>query len=185
MCSIDGCVAPVLVKKRGWCSAHYARWQRHGDPCGVPVPKPRRFCSIDGCGSEHYCRGWCHLHYRRWRQKGNPLAERYGYQRRTTPRATVSPSIAEIHWAAGFLEGEGCFQGKGVSSSVIAAQKVPEPLYRLQAMFGGSVAPISVGQSTCRWLVCGMRARGVIFTIYTMMSLRRRAQMRRALGRHD
>lgn len=30
MCSIDNCSNPV--KGRGWCSAHHARWQRHGDP---------------------------------------------------------------------------------------------------------------------------------------------------------
>lgn len=29
-CSIRGCHSPVLA--RGWCSAHYWRWQRHGDP---------------------------------------------------------------------------------------------------------------------------------------------------------
>jgi hypothetical protein len=29
-CSIDGCEKPVL--SRGWCSAHWTRWSRHGDP---------------------------------------------------------------------------------------------------------------------------------------------------------
>jgi hypothetical protein len=30
VCAIDGC--NKRVKTRGWCSAHYAMWQRHGDP---------------------------------------------------------------------------------------------------------------------------------------------------------
>jgi hypothetical protein len=29
-CSIDGCGLPVF--RRGWCSGHWHRWQRHGDP---------------------------------------------------------------------------------------------------------------------------------------------------------
>lgn len=30
LCAIDGC--GKVVKARGWCSAHHALWQRHGDP---------------------------------------------------------------------------------------------------------------------------------------------------------
>lgn len=29
-CEIQGCEKPVL--RRGWCSMHYQRWVRHGDP---------------------------------------------------------------------------------------------------------------------------------------------------------
>lgn len=29
-CSVGECPKPVLA--RGWCNAHYRRWQRHGDP---------------------------------------------------------------------------------------------------------------------------------------------------------
>ncbi len=29
-CAIDGCHGVVLA--RGWCSKHYSRWSRHGDP---------------------------------------------------------------------------------------------------------------------------------------------------------
>jgi hypothetical protein len=32
ICIIDQCDHPVKVKKYGWCSRHYQRWQLHGDP---------------------------------------------------------------------------------------------------------------------------------------------------------
>lgn len=30
LCSISGCGKPI--RARGWCTAHYLRWRRHGDP---------------------------------------------------------------------------------------------------------------------------------------------------------
>jgi hypothetical protein len=29
-CSIKGCPRPA--RARGWCTTHYKRWKRHGDP---------------------------------------------------------------------------------------------------------------------------------------------------------
>lgn len=50
-CSIDGCCEPVLA--RGWCVAHYQRWNRHGDPLAGGPPRlvnaPLVPCSYDGC----------------------------------------------------------------------------------------------------------------------------------------
>ena len=39
VCSIDGCGKPVIA--RGWCTAHWTRWKRHGSPeeGGKPIPK--------------------------------------------------------------------------------------------------------------------------------------------------
>jgi len=50
-CSVEGCVTPV--RARGWCSAHYNRWQRYGDPTVVPRTKDdseRFWAKVDKSG---------------------------------------------------------------------------------------------------------------------------------------
>jgi hypothetical protein len=70
-CNIEGCSKPVLA--RNWCTIHYRRWRKHGDPHGAPKPPPKQ-CSIDGCTRVHLSRGWCGLHYGRWAKHGDPNA---------------------------------------------------------------------------------------------------------------
>src|SRR5271170_2994543 len=83
-CSIEDCSKPVLA--RGWCSMHYKRWEKHGDPSTVlkmgRKTQPPRTCSIEGCENRHIARGWCDVHYRRWKKHGDPLVgagKRHGY----------------------------------------------------------------------------------------------------------
>jgi hypothetical protein len=40
LCSIDGCQNPSFT--RGWCSKHYSRWQRHGDPLFTARSSPTK-----------------------------------------------------------------------------------------------------------------------------------------------
>jgi hypothetical protein len=54
--------------------------------------------------------------------------------------------IYDIAWAAGFLDGEGCFQLRRLSKKKMnwgpemeAAQTCPEPLEKLRTLFGGRV----------------------------------------------
>lgn len=121
---------------------------------------------------------------------------RKGWERKTTLKATMSPTAKDIAWAAGFLEGEGCFgrsggKGKYQSERIWAAQKDPECLKRLLAMFGGRIGvqhqqttnlikTEGVATSIPIWTVSGMRARGVMMTIYQFMSERRKAAIRKA-----
>lgn len=41
LCSVEGCSKQVL--KRGWCSTHYWRWRRNGDPLAVSRGPARTF----------------------------------------------------------------------------------------------------------------------------------------------
>ncbi len=77
-CSIPDCSRPL--HRRGWCNAHYHRWQRHGDPLGggPPAAPKKTACSIEGCTypiGKNISRGWCATHYKRWKAHGDPLED--------------------------------------------------------------------------------------------------------------
>jgi DNA-directed RNA polymerase subunit RPC12/RpoP len=82
-------------------------------------------------------------------------------------------------WAAGFLEGEGTF-GRSTTEVVAAGQKQRWPLDRLRAAFGGSVKRHR-NTSYYDWRVTGARARGLMMSLYGMLSPRRQEQVLRAL----
>lgn len=72
-CSIDGCEKPVLA--RGWCSAHWTRWKRHGDPLGGGTPRQPlgdRCQADDECPNPPFSRGMCATHWRRDKAKNDP-----------------------------------------------------------------------------------------------------------------
>jgi hypothetical protein len=109
-----------------------------------------------------------------------------GRERATTAKATVRPTLKDIAWAAGFIEGEGTFK-RGTSMQVCAAQVNPEPLLRLLSLFGGTLTVHTEGDSRGRqrtqvWRVSGARGRGFAMTIYSLMSEKRKEQIRGALS---
>jgi hypothetical protein len=81
ICAVADCTGDVLA--RGWCSKHYDRWRRHGDPLTVLPPNcgrqgrprvERPPCRVSGCENRSVksCRGWCQKHYVRWYRHGDP-----------------------------------------------------------------------------------------------------------------
>lgn len=60
-CSIEGCESTAL--SRGWCSKHYYRWRRNGDPEKV---RGTTQCAEPGCSRVTVGQGWCELHYARY-----------------------------------------------------------------------------------------------------------------------
>lgn len=67
-CSIVGCVRLVYVKKYGWCSAHYQRWKKYGDPEGAAIITGGLPCTFDGCTSPRRYNLLCMGHYNQERQ---------------------------------------------------------------------------------------------------------------------
>ena len=80
LCSIDHCSRKAII--RGWCSAHYHRWQRYGDPEGGFYDKTddplRDF--VDRSGGSRVCH-----EYQRGRSK-----EGYG-------RTTINGKVVYMH----------------------------------------------------------------------------------------
>jgi hypothetical protein len=99
----------------------------------------------------------------------------------------------ELAWAAGFLEGEGCFQFHHGGIAISAVQTFTrEPLDKLSAIFGGNVIPIvpkatrdkgSKIRDYWRWWVYGSGAVMAAFRLYPLMSSRRREQISLALDK--
>lgn len=68
VCSVSDC--DRQAKTRGWCSTHYNRWFRNGDPQAsqaVAVKNPGLACREPGCERRASARGLCDSHYKRWR----------------------------------------------------------------------------------------------------------------------
>jgi len=77
-CKIKNCEEDTYV--RGWCTMHYSRWYRHGNP--LPrVPKrivqsnKGKTCSAVDCKRLAISRGFCQMHYVRWKHYGDPATK--------------------------------------------------------------------------------------------------------------
>lgn len=130
-CSIHGCDRPARTGQAVWCNAHYARWQRTGDPqAHKPLPPPRRYnrgpkpqrrCSVEGCERPHKARGWCKPHWRSWQTYGDPLAANFRATGSTADRFWYRVAVTPGCWLwTGALnwDGYGCFNaGPEISSS--------------------------------------------------------------------
>lgn len=106
-CSIDGCGLPVAG--RGWCTKHWTRWRRYGDPNFTKLEKARRSewegpCAVDECSAPAAnSRGWCNAHYLRWRRHDDPTVGReYGIC--VDQLCTVDGCGKAMHTADGYCQ---------------------------------------------------------------------------------
>jgi hypothetical protein len=67
LCAIDDCDRDAI--SREWCSTHYKRWLRHGDPNLGAKPRKRK-CTVADCPNFAEAKGLCHGHYLRLLRTG-------------------------------------------------------------------------------------------------------------------
>lgn len=69
-CSMEAC--PRAEHSRGWCSTHYKRWLKHGDPSRGARRVGRSTCTVDGCAKQVANHGLCSMHRHRKERHGDP-----------------------------------------------------------------------------------------------------------------
>lgn len=95
--------------------------------------------------------------------------------------------MEDLHWAAGFLEGEGCFSFSGKGLKIQVAQVQRWPLERLLKLFGGGISQQRTQrkpthQICSQWYLSGFQAAALMMTIYPLLSPRRQNQIKQALA---
>lgn len=153
-------------------------------------------CSVNGCRKPAHARKMCAMHIWRVKRHGDPSIAnkrgwKFGTEKRSTLPATATPSLRDLSWVAGFVEGEGSFDKSGGTSRVSVSQVNREPIDRLLSLFGGAAklyAPRKTAihrsqpNHTWCWYASGSRARGIMMTLYVLMSAKRQGQIRKALS---
>lgn len=79
LCLVEDCTK--VTYKKGYCSTHYYRVRRYGDPSVVKQVRGAPPCKItlptgEMCGKKHYSKEMCQLHYNKLKHNGDPLYER-------------------------------------------------------------------------------------------------------------
>ena len=92
----------------------------------------------------------------------------------------------ELYWAAGFIEGDGSFTSFKGMPRVKVGQKHKPPLERLLSLFGGKIYLFNRkhhGHRVKFWSydAAGPRAVGIMMTLHSNMSPRRKEQIQRAI----
>lgn len=87
-------------------------------------------------------------------------------------------STFDIHWAAGFIDGEGHFGKKGRTIGVTAAQKDEWHVRKLEDLFGGRVYQFTNKHGIYwRWDMYGSSAAALMMTLFSLMSPRRQERI--------
>lgn len=101
--------------------------------------------------------------------------------------AKIRPTQRDLGWAAGFYEGEGStyYSATARSHRIVINQVEREPLDRMMMLFGGHVYAVPAhrrSKPSWRFQAYGARARGILLTLYVLLSKKRQAQLRKVIG---
>lgn len=80
VCLAEQCERSTKNGSRGFCTMHYQRLMRQGDPNAPGRNWQTGQCSIHGCDRPSRTRGWCSRHYNRWYLHGDPEEPNHQHQ---------------------------------------------------------------------------------------------------------
>lgn len=100
-CAVPGCDKFVGQKgAKGFCTGHYHRLTRHGDPIAGGAPRTPRppTCTVGDCGKQPTGRGMCGAHYYLWRKHGDPLVKWTSWDGRHRVNIWTRVAKTDSHW---------------------------------------------------------------------------------------
>ena len=108
-CSVAECegITGVPGTARGFCSKHYNRWRRNGDPSIRTARLITTQCSIEGCGKPHDAKGLCSAHVTNLRRHGTPTPRHRGRAEqgfKICADCQVDLPVSEFYSAGAFLQ---------------------------------------------------------------------------------
>lgn len=108
------------------------------------------------------------------------------YRRMINKGGATMISLKDIHWVAGFMEGEGHFCLDGNDLGVGATQVQRWPIEKMVGLFGGHVRVQDTQRGSGRkaihrWELHGDKAAALSMTLYSLMSPKRKEQIERGL----
>ena len=170
----------LVTKDRDW----------HGRflPGHAPARIFHRTCNVQGCERKHFGKGYCATHYYRayhgyYKNMEAPIGSLPTYVLgRTKPgfEPTQHPTLKDIYWAAGIIEGEGSFQ----HDTIAVYQKDKWILEKLKLLFGGIIDlrhKTGYGNGVYCWRIHGSRGRGLMMTIFALLSPWRKNLIKKGL----
>src|SRR5215467_5577798 len=117
-----------------------------------------------------------------------------GHEHKSTAKASRQICMNDLHWVAGFLEGEAYF-GRTVlnrdgssTERITVRQNDRQTLDQLHDLLGGNVRIVQHRTNKLArqpfiwdWGIHGSRARGAMMTLYPLMSDKRKQQIKSSL----
>ncbi len=94
-------------------------------------------------------------------------------------------TLLDIHWTAGFIEGDGTIVFNGRSLRMAATQAEKMPLEKLQSLWGGTIAPKqrNIGTKPLQSWALGVEVGvGLMIMMYDLMSIPRQQQICKVLA---
>lgn len=93
-------------------------------------------------------------------------------------------TVNDIHWLAGFLDGEGYFGTRRSNIVMSVSQKDEWHIRKVQSLIGGKVyhRPDNQGRWYWRMDMTGKAAAGLMMTLYTLMSPRRQERIEQCIA---